>query len=111
MEAKVLPRDIDQLLVGQRALIRFSSLGQRTTPEIAGTIAFISADTESDQRSGQSYYVARIAMSSREIARLEGFTLTPGMQVEAFMQTGERKVLSFLLKPLDDQIVRAFRER
>jgi HlyD family secretion protein len=111
IEAKVAPQDIDQLSVGQPAVLRFSAFNQRTTPEINGTLARVSPDTTTDQRTGQSYYTARIAVEPAEIARLGAVKLVPGMPVEVFVQTGERKVLSYLLKPLADQITRAFREK
>jgi HlyD family secretion protein len=111
VEAKVAPQDIDQLWIGQSAVLRFSAFSQGTTPEINGTLSRISADTTTDQRTGQSYYIARIAVSPEEIARLGAVKLVPGMPVEVFVQTGERKVLSYLMKPLTDQLARAFRER
>lgn len=111
VEAKVAPQDIDQLRLGQKAVLRFSAFSQRTTPEIDGTIARISADITTDQRTGQSAYTIRITTSEAEIARLGAVRLIPGMPVEAFIQTGERKVLSYLVKPLSDQLTRAFRER
>jgi len=110
IEAKVAPQDIDQLSIGQTAALRFSAFNQRTTPEIEGTLARISPDTTTDQRTGQSFYTVRIDVKESEIARLGAVKLVPGMPVEVFIETGERKVLSYLLKPLDDQIARAFRE-
>jgi HlyD family secretion protein len=37
--------------------------------------------------------------------------LVPGMPVEAYVQLNDRSVLSFLTKPLSDQIARTWRER
>lgn len=111
VEAKVNPQDIDQLKVGQTALLRFTTFNQRTTPEINGTVTRVSADISTDQRTGQSYYTARIGLPPQEVARLGDVKLVPGMPVEAFMQTGERTVLSYLVKPFYDQITRAFREK
>ncbi len=111
VEAKVNPRDIDQVQVGQAAVLRFEAFNLRTTPEINGTVTRVSADTTTDQRTGQSYYVIRIAMTKEEIARLGDVKLIPGMPVEAFVQTGDRTVLSYLIKPLQDQFNRAFREK
>ena len=71
----------------------------------------IAADTIEDQRSGQPYYLVRIAMTAEEIGRLDGLKLVPGMPVEAFILTDERTMLSYLLKPLTDQARRAFREK
>ncbi|HET8545018.1 MAG TPA: HlyD family type I secretion periplasmic adaptor subunit [Pseudolabrys sp.] len=111
VEAKINPRDIDQIQVGQPAMLRFSAFNLRTTPEINGTITRIAADTTTDQRTGQTYYNTRIGMTKGEMARLGEVKLIPGMPVEAFVQTGERSVMSYLFKPLQDQFMRAFREK
>ena len=91
--------------------LRFSAFNQRTTPEINGAISRISADVSADQRSGQSFYTIRIAIPAEEIARLGNVKLVPGMPVEAFMKTDDRTVMSYFVKPLEDQVLRAFRER
>ncbi len=111
VEAKIAPQDIDRVRMGQNAVLRFSAFNQQTTPEISGSLNRISPDTTTDERTGYSYYIARIAVSAEEIARLGSVKLVPGMPVEVFVQTGERKVLSYLVKPLSDQLSRAFRER
>jgi HlyD family secretion protein len=111
VEAKVDPRDIDQVQFGQPVLLRFTAFSARTTPEINGTVVRVAADTSTDQRTGQPYYLVRIAMTTDEVARLGDVKLAPGMPVEAFIQTGERTMISYLTKPLRDQLMRAFRER
>jgi HlyD family secretion protein len=111
VEARVAPQNIDQLVPGQRAVLRFAAFNQRTTPEINGKVTRMSADLTQDQKTGVAFYTVRIAMPPDEIARLGGLKLVPGMPLEAFIQTGDRTVLSYLVRPLHDQIVRAFRER
>ena len=111
VEVKVNPQDIDQLQLNQKAILRFSAFNIRTTPEIEGVVTRISADTSTDQRTGQSYYTVRIAMAADQIERLGEVKLLPGMPVEAFMQTRDRTMLSYLIKPLHDQFLRAFREK
>ena len=111
VEVKVDPKDIDQVQLGQTVVLRFTSFNVRTTPEINGTVSRIAADTSTDQRTGQSYYLVRIAMPAQELKRLGDVKLTPGMPVEAFIETGERTMMSYLIKPLHDQLMRAFREK
>ena len=111
VEVKVNPQDIDQLQLNQKAILRFTAFNVRTTPEIEGTVTRISADTSTDQRTGQSYYTVRIAMAADQVERLGDVKLLPGMPVEAFVQTGDRTMFSYLMKPLHDQFVRAFREK
>jgi len=111
VEARIAPNTIDQIRVGQQAVLRFSGFDHRTTPELQGEVARVSADTVVDQKNNVSFYTVRIALSESELARLNGLTLLPGMPVEAFVQTGERRVVSYLVKPLSDQVARAWRER
>ena len=111
VEAKVNPQDIDKLQVGQKTLLRLSAFNQRTTPELNGIVTRVSPDVTTDQRTGQSYYTIRISMPSEEVARLGDVKLIPGMPVEAFVQTGDRTLISYLIKPLSDQLMRAFREK
>jgi HlyD family secretion protein len=83
----------------------------RTTPEIFDTVVVVSADTSLDQKSGASFYTLRIGLPPDQLAHLAGLKLVPGVPVEAFIQTDERTAMSFLIKPLQDQIAKAFRER
>ena len=108
--AKVSPVHIDQVRPGQPARLHFSAFNSRTTPELSGTVLVVSADALTDERTGQSYYRAEILPDPGEIAKLEGLTLVPGMPVEAFIRTGERTPLAYLLKPFTDYFMRAFRE-
>ena len=50
VEGRIEPSFIDQVVVGQGAVIRLSSLDSRTTPELSGKVTFVSADIEQDQR-------------------------------------------------------------
>jgi HlyD family secretion protein len=109
IEVKIDPKDIEQIRLGQPALLRFSAFNLRTTPEVNGTVSRIAADTSTDQRSGQSYYLVRITMSADAVGNLGELKLTPGMPVEAFIQTGERTLLSYLVKPFRDQLLHEYR--
>jgi len=110
IEARVSPVDIDQLRFDQKALVRFSAFSQRTTPELNGTLARISADLTEDERTGDRYYTAHVDVTDDEIDRLGALKIVPGMPVEIFIRTEDRTVLSYLLKPLSDQVMRAFRD-
>ena len=110
LEVQIVPKDIDQLQVGQKAMLRMSAFNQRVTPELEGHVSRIAADITTDQRTGLSYYLARISVPVSEREKLSNAPLVPGMPAEAFIQTSERTALSYIAKPLTDQISRAFRE-
>ncbi len=54
LEARILPQDIDQLTLGQRARVRLHAFNQRTTPEIEGHLSWLAADVSRDPQSGSS---------------------------------------------------------
>jgi HlyD family secretion protein len=111
VEARVEPTSIDNVYPGQPARLRFSAFNQRTTPEIDGEVARVSPDALVDQQTGASYYTATITISPEGLAQLEGLTLQAGMPVEAFMRTGDRTPLSFLMQPLTDFFARSMTEQ
>jgi HlyD family secretion protein len=115
VEAKVAPQDIDHVRTGQVAFIRFPAFNQRTTPEIEGRVTRVSADVrkEGDGPNGQagpSFYVARVTIPEDGLSKLKNFNLLPGMPAEVHFQTASRTAISYLIKPLQDQVARAFKE-
>ena len=109
IEARISPHDIDTLRIGQAAKLHFSALNARTTPQVPGTVTYISADRLIDQASGQPYYTARLKIDELppEVRRDQ---IYPGMPVETYIGTGERTFLEYLVRPLLDSFGRAFRE-
>jgi HlyD family secretion protein len=111
VEAKVQPQDIDQVHIGQTAVMRFTNFNSRTTPELNGEVSVVSGDVTQDQRTGASYYTVRVAVAPDQIARLGEVKLVPGMPVEVFIQTNARTVVSYFVRPFHDQISKVFREK
>jgi HlyD family secretion protein len=109
-EIRVDPNAIDQVAEGQRAKVVFTAFSTRTTPEIFGTVSGISPDAVTDPSTGQSFYRVTLTIAPEEMTRLGDHEILPGMPIEAFLQTGERTVLSYLTRPLSDQLRRAFRD-
>jgi HlyD family secretion protein len=109
--AQVAPINIDEIYVGQSVSLRFSALDQRETPELFGIVVLISADSFEDENSRQPYYRAEIELKEGEIEKLpEGVVLVPGMPVESYIRTADHSPLTYLVKPLADYFVKAFRE-
>jgi HlyD family secretion protein len=111
VDARIAPREVDRVHVGQKVALRFSTFNQQITPEVDGRLVRVSADVLQDERTGLSYYTARIDISADQLDRLGMVKLLPGMPVETFIATEERTVLSYLLKPLSDQVTHVFRQQ
>ena len=109
-EVRIDPGSIDQVYIGQDARVRFPAFNARTTPELTATVSGISPTTITDEATGLSYFRATLNIPPDQLSRLGDLTLIPGMPVESFLQTSERSVLSYLLRPITEQLVRAFRE-
>jgi len=111
VEARLQPQDIDHVHTGQTAFVRFSAFNQRTTPQLTGTVSFVSPDTSHDQQTNAPYFTVRVTLPEDERRRLAGQQLVPGMPAEVFMQTGSRTMVSYIFKPIAEQMRRAFVEQ
>ncbi len=110
VEVRVDPIAIDQVSIGQEAIVRFPAFDQSTTPEIMGTVDRISPSSVTDEATGLSFYRVIVTVTPAELSRLKDLRLIPGMPVEAYVRTGERTMASFLMKPFIDNLNRAMRE-
>ena len=110
VEARVATHDIDQIRLHQPVEIRFSAFNQRTTPIVEAEVVTIAPDMVTEERTGASYYPLRIRPKPESLAALKGLSLYPGMPAEVFIKIGDRTVLSYLAKPLTEQLQHTFRE-
>jgi HlyD family secretion protein len=111
VQARLSPKDIDQVLVGQKTLVRLSAFNQRTTPQLNGVVSYVSADLSHDKQTDAAYYTLRVTLPGAELRRLNDLQLVSGMPAELFLQTGSRTMMSYLLKPITEQMQRTFSER
>jgi HlyD family type I secretion membrane fusion protein len=110
VEIKITPADIDQVRVGQPARIRLTAFNRNTTPELAGRVAMLSPASARDA-AGHEHYTAQVQLLDNADVDLHGMRLVPGMPAEVYISTQERSALSYLVKPITDQMNKAFRER
>jgi HlyD family secretion protein len=107
---QVAPTDIDQVWVGQEGRISFPVFGLRDMPELRAQVTLVSADAFVDERVQASFYRVELAPIEGELAKLGENRLVPGMPVDAFIQTGARSPLAYLVEPLTHYFERALRE-
>lgn len=110
VEAQVSPIDIDRVTTGKTAEVRFSSFNSSTTPVVAGTVTHISADRLTNTETGMPYYLARVELPEESRRQLGNLILVPGMPAEVLINTGERTLLAYLLKPARNAFARSFIE-
>ncbi|HMO67059.1 MAG TPA: HlyD family type I secretion periplasmic adaptor subunit [Novosphingobium sp.] len=110
VEAAISPADIDQVRKGQVARVRFSAFNLAATPEIEGKVAYVATDRTDNAESRMAYYTVRIEVDQDQIRR-EGMALRSGMPADVHIVTASRSMLSYITKPIADQLSRAFRDR
>lgn len=110
VDAQVPPQEIDKVRAGGQAWVRFPAFNARTTPRLSGTVASVSA-AELTNGQGRTYFTARIEISAEDMKQLSASQrLLPGMPAEVYIGLEDRSILSYLLKPLADAMMHAFRE-
>lgn len=110
VEAQVLPQDVDQIKVGQPARLVFAALDQRSTPQVAGTVSYVSADRIVTEQALGGYYLARLTISDAPLSGFDPEAVGAGQPVEVFITTGERTFLAYLVEPLLVTLRRSIRE-
>lgn len=112
IEAEVAPLDIDRVHAGLKADVRLSVFKSATTPRVEGEVISVSADRLTHERTGASYYLARVALSEEELKKLEEAKrfLVPGMPVEVLINTGQRTMLEYMMQPLTNAFAKSFIE-
>ena len=110
IDARVDPRDIDVVQIGQQVRLRFVALNSTTTPEVSGDISYISADRIVDPSTRQPYYTARVRITQNLPPEIKLEQIYPGMPVETYISRGDRTFVEYLIKPIMDSLSRSFRE-
>ncbi|HZH28053.1 MAG TPA: HlyD family type I secretion periplasmic adaptor subunit [Azospirillaceae bacterium] len=111
VEAQLQTTDVENVVVGQRGIINFTALQQRTLPNLTGTVLSVSADRLVDERTGTPYFKARLLIDEESLEKIGDRRLVPGMPADVMIATGERTALQYLIDPLSQIVDYAMRER
>jgi len=110
VEAAVRPEDVNEVKIGGRAEIRFTTANQRNLPVVEGEIRGVSADRLVEERSGRPYYTATVTVDPATLSRLGSLVPQPGMPVDVMFPTGNRSALDYMLSPLLQRFDKAMLE-
>lgn len=110
VEAQVQPKDINHVTDGMAAQIRLISYNRRAVPVVGAKLLTISADAIPNEKSGTSYFLARVRVNKEELHHLKEVRLVPGMPAEVMLLGDERTPLDYLLSPITSSFNRAMRE-
>ncbi|HEX8028750.1 MAG TPA: hypothetical protein VF491_09825, partial [Vicinamibacterales bacterium] len=84
---------------------------QRWTPTVDGTVRTVSADRLQDTRSGDAFFIARVGVDPKSLAKLPNVELYPGMPADVLIVTQPRTALDYMLLPITASLAHAFREQ
>jgi len=110
-EVNVQPSDVDVVRPGLHAEVRLPAFKQRLVPYLSGEVTWVAADVSTNDQTQQQYYRTTVLIDRDQLAHLPNISLTPGMPVEAHIQTGERTFFRYLTQPVRDSFHRAFLEQ
>lgn len=111
VEAKIQPKDVGHVKVGQEVLVKVSSYEFSRYGSVKGRLEDISATTFIND-DGTRYYLGKISLERNYVGKIPGKNLIiPGMTVIANIVTGNKTILAYLLKPISKSITTAFTER
>lgn len=105
VEAKVKPRDIASVRMGQKATVKLSAYDYTIYGSLSGKVVFVSADTFKDEHArnpdAEAHYKVTLAVDCSQFTeRQRSLEIRPGMQAEVELETGGKTILTYLTKPL-----------
>lgn len=115
VEAKIPANLIDKVRVGLQADTHFTAFNASTTPTVPGVVQLVGVDRVVPDRTkpgepDYEYYLAQIEITPEGRAMIANLNIQPGMPADVVVKTGERNFVSYLLKPLSDKMLRAFKD-
>ena len=115
VEGRVSPDDADDVHAGQKAEVRILAIHDRSLPILTGTVTKVSADSFTDEKSGNHYYTVEVSVPLTQLSILErkkdkSFELKPGLPAQVMIPLHKRTALQYLMEPLTDAIWRAGRD-
>jgi HlyD family type I secretion membrane fusion protein len=113
IEAQLSPSDIDVVHQDLTARVMLTAYKSRSTPLLMGKVSMISPDiiTDPSQQGMSSYYRMQVTVDMDDLKALKNITLYPGMPADVHVLTGSRSFFSYMLQPVTDSMLNAFREQ
>ena len=111
VEARVLPEDSAFVQKDMKAFIAVTSYDQSIYGRMEGKVDKISANTRTDQTTGEIFYTATLSANFKEFSDKVGGPIQPGMIIQASIIGDKRTVLGYIFSPVTKLQSRAFREK
>ena len=100
-EVKVKPSDVAFIRDGLDAMVKVTAYDFSIYGGLKGKVTQISADTENNEKTGESYYLVRIETEKNHLGNdKKPLYIKVGMIVSADIITGKKSILDYLLKPI-----------
>ncbi|MBD9615486.1 HlyD family type I secretion periplasmic adaptor subunit [Pseudomonas sp. PDM02] len=111
VDAMIPVQAIDKMVPGLAVDIAFPAFNHAQTPNIPGRVKTVSADRLMDEESKQPFYLAQVEVTPDGMNLLGSNHIRPGMPASVTIKTGERNMMSYLLKPMLDRVDSSFKEQ
>lgn len=115
IKAKIAPDDADDVFTGMVTKVRFPTIRGQNLPPVEGQLVAFSADSLTDERSGQSFFEGEVHVPESELRKFASAgggpsPIRPGLPAEILIPLTKRTVLQYLLEPLTQSFWRSGRE-
>ena len=112
VEAQIETKDVDKVKVGLLSDVMLAAFDMRDIDTLEGSVIYVSADSFSDPATHMPFYKVKVVLTEASEKKLldKGYVLIPGMPATVMITIGDRTMLEYLLKPIEEMLLRSFNE-
>ncbi|MDM0115698.1 HlyD family type I secretion periplasmic adaptor subunit [Variovorax sp. J22R133] len=110
IEAQIRPEEVNNVLVGQGARIKFTAWKYRNATMVTGKVTYVSGDRFTDKQTQMPYYSVSILADPASVSAVGDLKMQAGMPAEVYIDGGFQTALQYLLDPVTSTLRRAARQ-
>jgi epimerase transport system membrane fusion protein len=110
IEAQIRPEEVNNVLIGQSARIKFTAFKYRNATMVTGKVTYVSGDRFTDKTTQMPYYAVSILADAESVAAVGDLKMQAGMPAEVYIEGGFQTALQYLLEPITSTLRRAARQ-
>jgi HlyD family secretion protein len=100
LEAQIRPEEVNNVVVGQKARIKFTAFRYRNNTMVTGKVTYVSGDRFTDKSTQLSHYTVLVLADPKSVEAVGDLKMQAGMPAEVYIDGGHQTPWQYLAEPI-----------